>query len=116
MISPLTMSASAAGAHRVLTVTGRVDHTNAQSFMDQLAVQTSDLGPGSGLVVDLGGLDFITSAGLRGLMLARKTLGPPRLVVTGIAGTVAEVFRISKFDTLLTVTDTVDAAVARLGG
>lgn len=115
MASSLTMTTDDAGGHRVLHVAGRVDHTNAQDFMDRLAAQTADLGAERGLVVDLGGLDLITSPGLRGLMLARKSLGAPRLVVTGIHGTVAEVFRVSKFDTLLTVVPDVAAGLARLG-
>lgn len=99
---------------RVVTVVGRVDHSDSDAFLDQLTAHAE--ATGDGLVVDLSGLDFITSAGLRALLLVNRTLtaGKRRMAVTGIAGSVREVFRISKFDALLMVTDGVAEGVSRV--
>ena len=99
---------------RVVSVVGRVDHTNSGTFLDDLSRHAE--AATSGMVVDLSGLDFITSAGLRTLLLANRTISANggRLAVTGMSGSVREVFRISKFDTLLPVTDSVADGVARI--
>lgn len=97
---------------RVVTVSGRVDHTNAEQFLQRLESEADAVGEGGGMVLDLKGLDFITSAGLRALMLThRKLTGDRKLVVAGIDGTVREVFRISKFDIILSVAETAAEAV-----
>jgi anti-sigma B factor antagonist len=101
---------------RLVTVEGRIDHTNSERFHERLGADAREVPNGGGLVVDLSGLEFITSAGLRALLLAQRTVsaGGARLVVCGVKGVVREVFRISKFDTLLGVADTVEGAIAQI--
>lgn len=95
-------------------VSGRVDHTNAAAFLSELEGATSSFKGKTGMVIDLSGLEFITSAGLRGLIIAQKKLSAAggKLAISGLTGTVADVFRISRFDTLFPVADTADAAAA----
>ena len=101
---------------RVVSVAGRVDHTNFERFHEALKAEAETMPGEGGMVVDLSKLEFITSAGLRALLLAKKTLGKQdaKLVVSGIRGVVKEVFRISKFDALLTVAETPGAAVGKV--
>lgn len=98
---------------RVVSVTGRVDHTNSTQFLDNLSAHAEEAG---GMVVDLSRLDFVTSAGLRALLMAHRTIAAKdgRMAVAGVTGSVREVFRISKFDALLNVTDSVAEGVAQI--
>ena len=101
---------------RLISVQGRIDHTNSECFQDRLGAAARDVPKGGGMVVDLGGLDFITSAGLRALLVAQRTVSAAgsKLVVCGIEGVVREVFRIARFDVLLSVADSTEAAVAQV--
>ena len=101
---------------RVVSVTGRVDHTNWTEFLETLGRHAREKGGPGGMVVDLGGLEFITSAGLRALLVAHRSVAAAggRLVVTGLHGVVKEVFRISKFDSLLAVAETRAEAVEQV--
>ncbi len=101
---------------RLVTVTGRVDHTNSDSFGTALDQAAREVPQGGGMVIDLAGLDFITSAGLRALLLAQRTVtaAGARLVVCGIKGVVGEVFRISRFDTLLKVAGSTAEAIGEV--
>ena len=115
-IAALQLSAHTHADCRLVQAAGRVDHTNSGVFDTRLSEEAQSVPDGGGMVVDLGGLEFITSAGLRALWLAHQTLtaAGARLVVTGIKGVVREVFRISKFDALLTVAKTTEEAVAQI--
>lgn len=101
---------------RLVTVRGRVDHTNSERFGTALDEAALGVPQGGGLVIDLAGLEFITSAGLRALLLAQRTVKATgaRLVVCGIKGVVGEVFRISRFDTILEVAGSIGEAVGQV--
>ncbi|MEM6661370.1 MAG: STAS domain-containing protein [Pseudomonadota bacterium] len=113
--SGLDLSISEKSGHCVAIVSGRIDHTNADRFQAGIGEAADAVPPKSGMIIDLSGLEYITSAGLRTLMLAhRKLAGDRMLVVSGISGVVKEVFRISKFDALLSITDTQAGGIAML--
>jgi anti-anti-sigma factor len=101
---------------RLITVRGRIDHTNCERFQQSLGAEAREVPKGGGMVVDLAGIEFITSAGLRALLLAQRTVSAAgaQFVVCGVRGVVREVFRIARFDTLLSVADTTQAALARV--
>ncbi len=101
---------------RLVRVGGRVDHTNSTVFHEDLGRHAGAVAQGGGMVIDLARLEFITSAGLRALLLAHRTIAEAggRLIVTGIAGVVKDVFRVSKFDSLLGVAETVEQAVGQV--
>lgn len=109
----LTVEAEDFADCRVVAVHGRVDHTNSDRFLTELGGQAETVAPSGGMVVDLSGLEFITSAGLRALLLAQRsvTAADARLIITGVRGVVQEVFRISKFDALLGMAETTKEAV-----
>ena len=110
------MRVEARGVARVVRASGRVDFSTMTDFHETLLAEAKAVGGQGGLVVDLSGLDLITSAGLRVLMQTKKALSEAGagLVVTGVLGTVADVIRVSRLDTLLTIKPTVDDGVAFL--
>ena len=101
---------------RVVVIAGRIDHTNSDRFLEQLQEMAGGVKGGGGMLADLSKLEFITSAGLRALLMADRQVksGEGRMVVCGIEGVVKEVFRISKFDALLNVVDTAAEGVAQI--
>ncbi|MDR3417407.1 MAG: STAS domain-containing protein [Nevskia sp.] len=103
----------------VLTPQGRVDHLNADAFGKAVApyVEQCHLG-GVQLLFDLSHLEYISSAGLRILMLASKRAIPAggKIGVAAPTPTVREILEISRFDLVFPVFDTVLKGVATLSG
>ena len=103
------------GNVHVARLQGRLDSANSPELERGLRELTET--GGARLLFDLTDLDYISSAGLRVLLLAAKQLRaatpPGRLVMAGVRGNVREVFEMSGFLTLFPVADSVDAAVAQ---
>lgn len=101
------------GAAVVLSVTGRVDLSNADDFKDKL---TAALGHASGgLIVDMRGVDYISSAGLRSLMIvfkASKAAGK-QFAITALQPLLMEIFTISRFHLVFPLFDTARAAIEK---
>ena len=99
----------------VLSPVGRVDHTTAEAFEAALAPHLAGCAAGRDhLVLDLSGVDYISSAGLRVLMLAAKKAKAQGgyLAVAAVQPLVQEILEISKFTLVLRVVPTVRDAVA----
>jgi anti-anti-sigma factor len=99
----------------VLAPVGRVDHVTAEELKTALAPHLARCAPGQDhLVLDLSGVDYISSAGLRVLMLAAKQAKAQGgfLAVAAVQPLVQEIFEISKFTLLLRLMPTVREAVA----
>lgn len=96
----------------VVSVTGRLDAVSAPEFQEAL-MALIDQGA-SRLVLDLAGVDYISSAGLRSILVAAKKLrtGQGELAVAMLQETVKEVFEISGFNSILPVFDTLEAALS----
>ena len=89
-----------AGDVRVAAISGRVDHAAAETFRKLLWPQLETCSDGRDhLILDLSGLDYISSAGLRVLMLAARDVKSRngRMVVAGLRPVVREIFEISRF-------------------
>src|SRR5665213_2881642 len=90
---------------RVMTVSarGRLDATTSPAFGNRLQQFASN--PEARLLIDLSGVTFISSAGLRVVMAALKTAhaGNGVLAVCAIKGPVQEVLDINGFTALLRV-------------
>lgn len=98
----------------VIAVTGRVDGTNAQSFdtsMDEI-IQESD----TAVVLDLEGLTYMSSAGLRTILMTAKRLQTRKanLAICSLRPTINEIFQIAGFDRILDVCETRSEAVAKV--
>lgn len=101
----------------VLAPAGRIDHGSAEGFKDALRRHLERCAAGQDqLVLDLSGVDYISSAGLRVLMLARKQAKAQggTLVVTGLTPVVKEIFEISRFTVVFEVFPSVRDALARI--
>lgn len=99
------------GKH-IICLEGKVDTNTAPEFDSAL---THLIESGSQhIVADFEKLSFISSAGLRVLLAAAKKLKATQgeLVVCTMNSTVAEVFAISGFSTILRVFDDRDSALA----
>ena len=88
----------------VLLVSGRLDFGSAKDFEVTLGSCVQDAADaGLALILDLAALDYVSSAGLRSLMVGAKA-AKARAVgfhVCSLAQDVAEIFRISGLDQII---------------
>lgn len=101
----------------VLRPAGRIDHTSSDDFKAALAPFLANCAAGRDhVVLDLSALEYMSSAGLRVLMLARKQVKTQggKLVVAGLAAVVKEIFEISKFTLVFDVFPDVRAALSHV--
>jgi anti-anti-sigma factor len=99
----------------VLEIGGQLDGVGAPEIEKRcLAILGA---PGARLVLDFSGLDYISSAGLRSLLvLAKKARAAGGgFAICNPAPMVREVMEISGFDKLLRLTDSREAAIAAAG-
>lgn len=99
----------------VLAPRGRIDHTNAEGFSKALAPHVESCEQrGPSVLFDLSGLEYISSAGLRVLMLASKRIIPAggRIGVAAPTTMVREILEISRFDLVFPVFGSVDQGLA----
>jgi anti-sigma B factor antagonist/stage II sporulation protein AA (anti-sigma F factor antagonist) len=99
----------------LLSPAGRIDHATAEPFREALLARLAAAGSDP-VVLDLGGVEYMASAGLRALMLAAKQAkaqGAP-LVVAALQPVVREVFEITRFTLLFTTYASVREALAAL--
>lgn len=94
---------------------GRIDHQSAAQFEAALTPLVAAAARDRGAVVlDFSGVEYISSVGLRVLMIAARQMRErqSQLLVAALQSVVAEIFAISRFDRILTVTATLDDAMA----
>ncbi len=96
----------------VLTVAGRVDASNAGVLEEKLLARIA--AGEKVLVVDCAQLDYISSAGLRALLVAAKRLMPSggKVALAALKEHIKEVFDIAGFSSIFSVHRTTDEAVA----
>ena len=100
----------------VVAPVGRIDHRSAAELEAALLPLVSQVaGRKSSLVLDFSGVDYISSVGLRVLMIAARQMrtAQAQLSVAALQNVVAEIFTISRFDKVLTVSATLEDALAQ---
>jgi anti-anti-sigma factor len=100
----------------VLSPEGRIDHANSEDFRNSLGPFVDRCRKdGESIVLDLAGVDYISSAGLRSFMLAEKHAKAQggRIVVAAMQPVVKEIFEISRFTLVFETFATVREALAR---
>ena len=91
---------------------GRIDSTNANIFEEKLIHVIGE--DKNKFIVDFTKIAFVSSAGLRVLLIAAKKVKPSggAVILTGLSAEVQEVFDISGFTSIFTIHKTVDEALA----
>ena len=98
----MTIEMKKTDAQTVLEVSGRLDTTTApvldKTISEDIAVNTN-------LILDLKGLEYISSAGLRVLIATQKKLKPEDIpmVIKNVNDAISEIFRMSGFDKILKI-------------
>lgn len=89
------------GSTLSITVSGRLDTTTSPRLDSEIKQSISNV---TRLVIDMTDLDYISSAGLRVLLSARKIMNKQgEMIVKGANESIMEVFEITGFIDLLTI-------------
>ena len=83
-----------------ILVDGRLDTATAPDFRQVLNAIPERSGV---LTIDLGNTEYISSAGLRELLIARKRFPDDKMKIVSVSDAVMEVFRVTGFDALLPI-------------
>jgi anti-anti-sigma factor len=112
----MDISEAQEGATLVIAPRGRVDSVSS-SELERILVARLDAGARR-VVIDLAGVEYISSAGLRVLLLAAKRLKAPQgvLVLCGLGPGVRAVLELAGFLSLFAVEPGREQALARCAG
>ncbi len=84
-----------------VAVEGRLDTLTAPELETELKAELDGI---TDLTLDLSGLEYISSAGLRVLLVAQKAMNAKgSMKVTGVNETVNEIFEVTGFTDILTI-------------
>jgi len=112
----LNISTDRQGGALIAMAEGRVDGANALEFHEALeaAISPDD----TGMVLDFEGISYISSAGLRVVLLVAKTLQKQnaKMAVCSLSESIREIFEISGFDKIIPVHGSRADALAGVGG
>lgn len=95
----------------VVSVKGKIDAVTAPDFEKALANLIAQ--GENNFLLELGGLEYISSAGLRGILATAKQLKPKggNIAFSGLRGPVKDVFAISGFGTIFKIFETKEDAL-----
>ena len=95
-----------------LGVQGRIDGDSVADF--EAAIEVAIEAEDRAVVLDLGALDYLSSAGLRAILLIARTLWKQDgyFALCSVAEPVREVFEISGFDKIIAIHPSPDPALA----
>jgi len=101
----------------LIEIAGRIDHGTAPAFGSALLPHVEGCtGEIKKLLLDLGAVNYMSSAGLRVLMIAakgcRKQSG--KMALAGLQPTIKEIFKIGRFDMVLETFASVREALAAI--
>jgi anti-anti-sigma factor len=102
---------SSVGGRLVGEPTGRVDETTWEAFSAHLTAAVHEAGAaGAPLILDLSGLEYMSSRGLRALTIARREAGETTAITLAAPNDrMREIFAISRYDKLFKIVDSVDS-------
>ncbi|MCH2221100.1 MAG: STAS domain-containing protein [Dechloromonas sp.] len=102
----------------IVSVSGRTDHTASEEFTLALEPLLARLAKGQpALLLDFSAVDYISSAGLRVLMMASRRAKAQQgiFAIAALQPLVQEVFAISRFNLIVPCYASVDAACKVIG-
>jgi anti-sigma B factor antagonist/stage II sporulation protein AA (anti-sigma F factor antagonist) len=101
----------------IISVSGRIDHNSSEEFSQALTpLMQCCVQGGSAVLLDFSAVDYISSAGLRVLMMASRQSKAQRgaFAIAALQPTVQEVFAISRFNLIVPCYATVETACKAL--
>lgn len=101
----------------VISTGGRIDYQNAEEFKSALMPHIENCRAGGDQVVlDLSALEYVSSAGLRVLMIAAKESKARngKLLAVALQPVVREIFEISRFNLVFEIFNSVRDALAKI--
>jgi anti-sigma B factor antagonist len=100
------------GKALILSVSGRLDAVTSPIFEDRLVRLIE--GEEGNIILDLGQLDYLSSAGLRAILsVAKKIPRSEQMIVCNLSGMIREVFSISGFDGIFPIADSIEEALGK---
>lgn len=98
----MTISKTRNDSELVIALEGRLDTTTAPMLEAELKESLADVNK---LVLDFGKLEYISSAGLRVILTAQKTMNRLQgsMIVKNVCADIKEVFDITGFVDILTI-------------
>jgi anti-anti-sigma factor len=112
--APLDVTIEPAGQVQVVRAIGRLDSATADTF--DARMQQAIVAPGIRVALDLGGINYVSSAGLRSLLVLLKqvrALGGA-LVLAAVHPRVQDIFDIAGFTSMFAIVPTPADALLRL--
>jgi len=99
----------------VVSVAGRIDASNSPEIEKEIATHTAAVQ--TVVVLDLKGMEYMSSAGLRVVLISAKNLKAKGqdLFITGLQGSVKDVFELSGFYSIFKIFQTVEEALSAIG-
>ena len=97
----MTINKEKDAAELRISLHGRLDTTTAPQLEEELSKSLDGI---SELVFDFGALDYISSAGLRVLLSAQKTMNKQGgMKIVNVSETIMEIFEVTGFSEILNI-------------
>lgn len=100
------------GAARIVAPSGRIDEASAAGFAERLAAEIEEAARthAKTLAIDLAGIAYMSSRGLRGLTLAQRQSGENGIAIVLVRPneTMREILAISRYDKVFPVLDGIE--------
>lgn len=109
-MSPVQVHADSVDGVSVVKLLGTIDGSSAPVAQEEIVPLLS---PGCRVVLDLSGVDFMSSAGLRLMLLIFRqvTSQGGKVALTGLSDDIKDTMALTGFLDFFTMADTVDAAL-----
>ena len=97
----MTIQKNLNGTELTVTITGRLDTTTAPQLEAEFKQSINGI---EKLVLDFANLEYLSSAGLRVLLQAQKTMNKQgEMIIKNVNDTINEIFEVTGFIDILTV-------------
>ena len=97
----MTINKNSEGSNLTIAIEGRLDTTTAPELENELKTALDDV---TDLTFDLEKLDYISSAGLRVLLSAQKTMNQKgSMKIKNVKDEIMEIFEVTGFVDILTI-------------
>ena len=97
----MELSKNKTGSTLVISMSGRLDTVSAPQLDEELK---ASIGGATELILDLSNLEYMSSAGLRILLSAQKTMNHQgKMIVKNVNDTIMEIFEVTGFTEILSI-------------